>query len=102
MSNQSDRRAFDIAASGEAQSNFNTIADRLESLMDQRDADVKAAMSNYQADGVSEEYAAKEAEWNRVAGEVRSTIRTLRSALERNDESARSALSKAKAAVDAI
>lgn len=102
MTNQTDRRAFDLGASAEAQTNFNTVADRLEALMDQRDADVKAAMSNYQADGVSEEYAAKEAEWNRVAGEVRTIIRTLRAALGRNDEAATAALQKAKSAVDAI
>lgn len=100
--NQSDRRSFDIGASGEAQANFNRVADRLEALMAQRDADVKQAMAEYQADGVSEEYHAKEQRWNRVAGEVRTIILTLRSALERNDESARTALQKAKNAVDAI
>lgn len=100
--NQSDRRSFDLGASAEAQSNFDRVAGRLEALMAQRDADVRQAMAEYQADGVSEEYHAKEQRWNRVAGEVRTVITTLRAALERNDESARAALQKAKSAVDAI
>jgi uncharacterized protein YukE len=99
---QSDRRAFDIAASGDAQSNFLRIAGLIEDLMSRRDADVKAAMAEYQADGVSEEYHGKEMKWNAAAGDVRDIIAQLRTALEKNDESARGALQKAKAAVDAI
>jgi hypothetical protein len=100
--NSVDRRDFEVAASQTAQDNFNAVASRLEALIDERDRDVKAAMSDYLADGVSEDYAAKEVRWNRVAGEVRTIIRTLRSALERNDATAQDSLKKAKAAVDAI
>lgn len=100
--NQTDRRDFELAASQTAQENFNRVAARLESLIDQRDADVKAAMADYLATGVSEEYAAKEARWNAVAGEVRTIIRTLRGSLEKNDATAQDALGRAKGAVDAI
>ena len=100
--NQIDRRSFDIGASGDAQAQFNAIAGQLESLMDQRDADVKTAMASYQADGSSEEYQAKEQQWNTAAGDVRNIISTLRTALANNDESARSAMQRAKGAVDGI
>lgn len=100
--NSVDRRDFEIAASQTVQDSFNTIAQRLESLIDQRDADVKAAMADYLADGVSEDYAGKEARWNRVATEVRTIIRTLRASLEKNDATAQDTLKKARAAVDAI
>lgn len=100
--NSIDRRDFDLGASGSAQENFNAVAQRLEALIDQRDRDVKAAMADYLATGVSEDYAGKEARWNRVAGEVRTIIRTLRSSLEKNDATAQDTLSRAKAAVDAI
>nr|WP_297426693.1 pore-forming ESAT-6 family protein [uncultured Actinotalea sp.] len=100
--NNIDRRDFDLGASTSAQDNFNAVASRLEALIDQRDRDVKAAMSDYLATGVSEEYAAKEARWNRVATEVRTIIRTLRASLERNDATAQDTLKKAQAAVDAI
>jgi uncharacterized protein YukE len=100
--NQTDKRSFDIAASGDAQAQFNSVAAELEALMDARDADVKAAMSNYQADGASEEYHAKELQWNAAAGDVRNIISTLRTALEQNDESARNALTRAKGAVAGI
>lgn len=100
--NSTDRRDYEIAASQTAQDNFNAVAQRLESLIDQRDRDVKAAMADYLADGVSEDYAAKEVRWNTVAGEVRTIIRTLRASLEKNDATAQDALKKAKASVDAI
>lgn len=102
MANATDRRDYDLAASGNAQDNFNAVASRLEALITQRDSDVKTAMADYQADGSSEEYAGKEQRWNRVATEVRTIINTLRQSLASNDESAQTAMQRAKAAVDGI
>ncbi len=102
MANQMDRRSFDIAASGSAQELFNTSANRLESLIEQRDADVRTAMADYEAEGVSDSYAGKELRWRTVAGEVRTIISTLRASLGQNDDSARQAMQRAQAAVDSI
>lgn len=102
MGNQVDRRDFDLGASQSAQDNFNQVASQLEALISQRDGDVKAAMADYLADGVSEEYHAKEVRWNQVATEVRQIIQTLRSSLATNDETAANTIAKAKSAVDAI
>lgn len=102
MPNQMDRRSFDLAASDVTQQEFNACAGRLEGLIDQRDADVRTAMADYRADGVSDEYAGKEARWNAVATQVRTIISTLRDSLAQNDESARQAMSGAGAAVAAI
>lgn len=100
--NSLNRRDYDIAASQNAQDNFNAVASQLESLISQRDADVKAAMSDYQADGVSDDYAAKEVRWNTVAGRVQEIIRALRSNLVSNDETAQTAMAKGRAAVQNI
>lgn len=100
--NDMERRDYDAAASAQAQDNFNQIATRLEGLIEQRDADVKAAMADYQADGVSDEYRAKEQRWNTAAGEVRGIIRLIRQSLQENDATAQRTLGKAKAAVDGI
>jgi uncharacterized protein YukE len=102
MANQMDRRSFDIAASGSSQELFNTSANRLETLIDQRDADVRRAMADYEAEGVSDSYAGKELRWHTVAGEVRTIISTLRASLGQNDESARQAMQRAQSAVDSI
>lgn len=102
MPNQMDRRSYDIAASGSAQDLFDASASRLEGLIDQRDADVRTAMADYRADGVSDQYAAKELRWRTVATDVRTIISTLRASLGQNDESARQAMQRAQAAVDAI
>lgn len=99
---QADRRDYDVHASQNAQENFNRVAAQLESLIDQRQKDVNAAMSDYQADGVSDEYAGKELAWRNAAGEVKTIIATLRASMEQNDDTAQSALGKAKAAVDGI
>jgi hypothetical protein len=102
MANQSDRRDYDIAASQNAQDNFNRVAAQLEAVIDQHDRDGTAAMADYAAEGVSEDYHAKEVRWRNAAGEVRGIIQTLRSSLERNDESAQDALRKARSAVESI
>jgi hypothetical protein len=100
--NAADRRDFDIPASQAAQDHFNAVASHLESLITQRDRDVQLAMSDYQADGASEEYAAKELRWRNVANEVRSIIQVLRLSLGSNDETAAQSLQRAKTAVDSI
>lgn len=100
MANNMERRSYSIDASQGTQANFESVASRLESLISQRDTDVRDAMAQYQADGVSEEYRAKETRWNKAASEVRSIISTLRTSLQTTDESAATALSKASAAVD--
>jgi len=102
MLSNGDRRDYDIAASQDAQDNFNRVAARLESLIEQREKDVQAAMADYMADGVSDDYRAKELRWKNAASEVRTIIRSLRSALERNDESATEALRRARSAVENI
>ena len=100
--NVADRRDFDIPASQAAQDHFNAVAGHLESLINQRDRDVQLAMSDYQADGASEDYAGKEQRWHNVAAEVRGIIQVLRSSLSSNDETAGHALQRAKTAVDGI
>jgi hypothetical protein len=98
----SDRRSFDTAASQEAQGNLQSVVARLEAVMSQRDADVKQAMADFEADGVSDQYAGKEQRWNAAASEVRSIIALVRGTLEQNDATAQSALSRARSAVDSI
>jgi hypothetical protein len=97
-----DRRSYDTAASGEAQGNLQAVLGRLEQVIGERDQAVKAAMSDFQADGVSETYHDKEVRWNRAASEVRGIINLVRTTLEKNDGTAQQTLSQAKAAVDSI
>jgi len=97
-----DRRDYDINASQNAQANFNTVAAALEALLDQRDRDVRAAMSDYAADGVSDDYNAKEQRWKNAGAEVRTIINTLRTSLEENDGTAQTTLSRARSAVENI
>jgi hypothetical protein len=97
-----DRRSYDVAASQEAQGNLHTVIAQLEALIGQRDTDVKQAMADFQADGVSDQYHDKERRWNSAAGEVRSIIALVRGTLEQNDATAQSALAQARNAVNAI
>jgi hypothetical protein len=97
-----DRRSYDVAASQETQGNLHAIIGRLEALIGQRDTDVKQAMADYHADGVSDQYHDKERRWNAAAGEVRSIIALVRGTLEQNDATAQSTLAQARSAVDAI
>ncbi len=102
MTNNRDRRSFDLAASGDAQSQFNTVATRLQELIDQRDVQVRAAMSEYVATGVSEEYAAKEQRWHDVADQVRRIVSVLQGTLTSGDATAQQSLRGAGQAVAMI
>ncbi len=97
-----DRRSFDTGVSQQVQGDLAGIIARLETNIAQRQADVNAAMSDFQADGVSEEYRTIETRWNRAATEVRQIIDLVKTTLTRNDETAGTTLSKARAAVHSI
>lgn len=98
----SNRNSYNTAASGDAQANLHTVIGQLESVLNTRDAQVKAAMANFTADGVSEEYHGRELQWNSAAGEVRTIISLLKGVLGENDSTAQSTLAKAKASVGNI
>ncbi|MFF6995165.1 pore-forming ESAT-6 family protein [Streptomyces sp. NPDC008313] len=102
MGQNQDRRSYDTGASSEVQGSLQSIIGQLERVLGDRDRAVKAAMTEFQADGVSDEYHGKEIRWNRAANEVRDIIRLVRTTLEQNDGTAQATLAKARAAVDNI
>ncbi|MFG2193074.1 pore-forming ESAT-6 family protein [Streptomyces sp. NPDC048639] len=102
MAGNADRRSYDIGASSDAQGNIQAVIARLEQVITDRDRQVKAAMTDFQADGVSDAYHDKELRWNRASQEVRSIIQLLKTTLEKNDGTAQHTLSRAKSAVDGI
>jgi hypothetical protein len=97
-----DRRSYDTGASGEVQGNLGSVIAQLEGVIGERDRQVKAAMADFQADGVSEQYHGHEQRWNKSANEVRSIIHLLRSTMEKNDGTAHQTTQRAKSAVDSI
>ncbi|MER6910707.1 pore-forming ESAT-6 family protein [Streptomyces sp. NPDC000594] len=102
MAANADRRSYDTGASAEAQTNIQAVIGRLEQVIAERDAQVKAAMSDFTADGVADEYHGKEMRWNSASQEVRNIVQLLKTTLEKNDVTAQQTLSRAKAAVDGI
>jgi len=98
----SDRRSYDTGASADAQGNIQAVIGQLEQVIAARDSQVKAAMSDFAADGVADEYHGKELRWNRASNEVKSIITLLKTTLEKNDGTAQSTIAKAKSAVDNI
>ncbi|MCE6996891.1 pore-forming ESAT-6 family protein [Saccharothrix sp. S26] len=97
-----DRRSFDVGVSQQVQSDLAGIVARLETAIAQRSADVAAAMADFQADGVSEDYRAVEDRWNRAAGEVRQILDLVKTTMSRNDETAGTTLARARSAVQGI
>ncbi|MDF6043980.1 pore-forming ESAT-6 family protein [Streptomyces sp. JH14] len=102
MAGGSDRRAYDTGASADVQGNIQVVIGRLEEVIAARDAQVKAAMADFTADGVADEYHGKEMRWNRASQEVRNIIQLLKTTLEKNDGTAQHTITRAKAAVDNI
>lgn len=97
-----DRLSYDTATSQQVQGDLLAVVGQLESLIGQRDSAVAAAMSDFQADGVSDEYAVVEQRWHRAAGEVRQIIDLVKTTLLQNDDSATTAQTRARSAVQAI
>jgi hypothetical protein len=97
-----DRKSFDTGPSQQVQGDLAGIIARLESAIAGRQADVNAAMADFSADGVSEDYRAVETRWNNAATEVRQIIEMLKQTMVRNDETAGSTLSRARSAVQSI
>lgn len=97
-----DRRSFDTGVSQQVQGDLQGIVGRLEALISQRDQAVAAAMGDFQADGVSEDYAGVERRWKSAAGEVRQIIDLVKTTMTRNDETAGTTLSRARTAVQNI
>ncbi|WP_413753614.1 pore-forming ESAT-6 family protein [Streptomyces sp. R-74717] len=102
MAGQSDRRSYDTGASADAQGNIQVVIAQLEEVIAARDAQVKAAMADFAADGVADEYHGKELRWNRSSQEVKNIIQLLKTTLEKNDGTAQHTITRAKAAVNNI
>ncbi|MFB7547537.1 pore-forming ESAT-6 family protein [Streptomyces sp. NPDC056154] len=102
MAGDGGRRAYDTGASADAQGNIQVVIARLEEVIAARDAQVKAAMADFAADGVADEYHGKELRWNRSSQEVKNIIQLLKTTLEKNDGTAQHTITRAKAAVDNI
>jgi hypothetical protein len=97
-----DRRSFDTGVSQQVQTDLAGIIARLETNISQRTADVNTAMSDFEADGVSEEYRVVEQRWNTAASEVQNIITLVRTTMTQNDDTATTTLSRARAAVTSI
>jgi len=67
-----------------------------------RDKAVAAAMSDFQADGVSDDYQNVERRWNSAATEVRTIINLLKTTMTQNDQTAGTTLTNAGNAVASI
>ncbi|MEU8560136.1 MULTISPECIES: pore-forming ESAT-6 family protein [Streptomyces] len=102
MAGSTDRRSYDTGASTEVQGNIQLVIAQLEQVIRARDTQVKAAMNDFAADGVADEYHGKELRWNATSQEVKNIIQLLRTTLEKNDGTASQTLARAKAAVDGI
>ena len=98
----SDRLSYDTGTSQQVQGDLAAVVGQLEAVIAQRDTAVAAAMSDFQADGVSDEYAVVEQRWHRAATEVRQIIDLVKTTMVQNDESATTANTRARAAVQAI
>jgi uncharacterized protein YukE len=102
LANQSDRNDYNIADSESAQQNFAQAKKALEDALDRRDGDVKNAMADYQADGVSEEYAAVERDWNQAGATVREVMHRIEASLQENDDIARTAMQTARSFIPGL
>ncbi|MCY0952740.1 pore-forming ESAT-6 family protein [Streptomyces sp. H27-S2] len=102
MAGGTDRRAYDVGASTEVQGGIKAVIGHLEQVIAAREAQVASAMADFAADGVADDYHAKELRWKNASQEVKNIIQLLNTTLEKNDATAHQTLQRAKAAVDNI
>ncbi|WP_433260126.1 pore-forming ESAT-6 family protein [Actinosynnema sp. CS-041913] len=94
-----DRRSYDTSVSGQVQGDLAGIIGRLQALIGDRTGHVAQALSDFQADGVSDPYQSVETRWDRAANEVQQIIDLVKHTLALNDESATAAQVQAANAV---
>jgi hypothetical protein len=97
-----NRLSWDTGASAETQGNLQAIIARLEQLIGTHDSDVKAALADFTADGVSDVYSGKEAKWAAAAAQTQHIIDLVKKTMSQNDSTAQTTHSQARAAVEAI
>lgn len=81
-----DTNAYDVGVSQMVQDDFYTAAANLEAAITRHDADVAAAMSEYEADEVSDAHRQMEKQWTDGGNDVKEVIQLLRTSLSQNDE----------------
>lgn len=97
-----DRLSYDTDTSSAVQGEIQSLAGRLESLICEREKAVNSAMSDFSADGVSEEYQSVENRFRNAATETRHIIGLVKQTLNLNDQAASNAGSRARSAVQNI
>lgn len=97
-----NRLSWDTGASTETQGNLQTVIARLEQLIGTHDSDVKAALNDFTADGVSDVYTGKEAKWAAAAAQTQHIIDLVKRTMSQNDSTAQTTHSQARSAVEAI
>ena len=97
-----DRLSYDTDISSAVQGAIQSVVGHLESLIGAHEKSVNSAMSDFQADGVSEEYRAVENRFRNAAHETRNIIALVKQTLNLNDQTAFSAGARAKGAVQNI
>jgi hypothetical protein len=102
FTNDPSKRGWDGPASADAQARFNAAAAKLEQLISERRADVNAAMQQYTAKGVADEYHAKERNWTAAADNVQEIALKLVASLVTTDGHGGQALNQAGQAVASI
>ncbi|TLP92231.1 hypothetical protein FEF26_14980 [Nesterenkonia salmonea] len=94
-----DRISFDTGVSSQVQSDVESIASRLESLIAERDQQVSAALSDFQMDGADAEYQQVESRWRNASHEVKNIITLIRQTMAENDQTATSTQSRTRSAI---
>lgn len=94
-----DRISFDTGVSSQVQSDVESIASRLESLISERDQQVSAALSDFQMDGADAEYQQVESRWRNASNEVKNIITLIRQTMSENDQTATSTQSRTRSAI---
>jgi transposase len=97
-----NRNSYDIGASEEVQARVKQLSGQITSLITQHETNVKALLSDATATGVTDSYREIESKFSSAAADTLKVIQLLTDTLRDNDETARTALKQAQAAVEAI
>lgn len=96
---QADRKSYDTGIAGTTEDSINTIINRLETLLNERDRQAKAALADFRMTNTDEEYHRVETRWQNASKEVREIITILRQTIGKNTQTASQAMTKASVAV---
>lgn len=94
-----DRKSYDTGAANVTEDNIESLVNRLETLINERDRQAQQALADFKMTAADDEYRKVESRWKNASSETREIIRLVRTTIGHNTQTATQTVSKTRSAI---